>query len=236
MIKGKKVGRLKRKEKKQLTLEHRKFYNLIRAEGQRILIENITGRKIMKSGKNSKKIIVSVCMVVGLLIIGCRSINVPLINYRPVLSGDLNLYKGKSVYLMNFDNQANNTSIWYYYSPDKKFSYATKDTLHNYFWYSFRNALTTIGMGVSNVDNPDYTAPAMWVTLLSITDEQYQVRVTVQKKGVTVLAEQYTITEPPLEEKDRELSFLEQRAYRMTNRLIGTILGDQAFQEVLTKH
>jgi hypothetical protein len=61
------------------------------------------------------------------------------------------------------------------------------------------------------------------------------VRVTVQKTGTTILAEKYTIQEPPLEEKDRNLAVLEQRAYRMTNRLIETIMKDPRFRKVLTE-
>jgi hypothetical protein len=83
------------------------------------------------------------------------------------------------------------------------------------------------------VDNPDLTAPAMWVTLLSITDASYQVRLTVQKQGVTVFTEKYTLQEPPLSEKDRDIAALEQRAYTMTNRLIETIMKDQSFRKVL---
>jgi hypothetical protein len=75
----------------------------------------------------------------------------------------------------------------------------------------------------------------MWITLLSITDVSYSVRVTVQKTGTTILAEKYTIQEPPLEEKDRNLAVLEQRAYRMTNRLIETIMKDPRFRKVLTE-
>jgi hypothetical protein len=136
---------------------------------------------------------------------------------------------------MNFDNQANDTSIWYYYSPDKKFSYAGDGTIHNYFWYAFQNAFMKTGMIVSNMDHPDLTAPAMWVTLLSVTDASYQVRVTVQKKGTTVFTDTYTIQEPPLAEKDRTPDVLEKRAYRMTNRLIETILGDPRFRKVMTE-
>lgn len=192
----------------------------------------------MKSGKHMKTILGSVCMIISIAIIGCGTLNavkVPLSNYNPVLTGDYSVYKGKHVYLMNFDNQANDTSIWYYYSLDKKFSYSTNDTIHNYFWYAFRNAFAKAGMRVSNVDNPDLTAPAMWVTLLSLTDVTYFVMLTVQKRGITIFTEKYTIQEPPLAEKDRSLAALEQRAYRMTNRLIETIMNDPRFRKVFTE-
>ena len=191
----------------------------------------------MKSSKQIKTIIGSLCVIVSVIMIGCgtfRAVKVPLSNYNPVLTEDHNLYKGKRVYLMNFDNQANDTSIWNYYSPDKKFSYSTNDTIHNYFWYAFQKSFTKVGMRVSNMDNPDLTAPAMWVTLLSITDVSYHVRLTVQNRGITVFTEKYTIQEPPLAEKDRNLAALEQRAYIMTNRLIETIMKDPRFRKLLT--
>jgi hypothetical protein len=165
---------------------------------------------------------------------GCFGTKVPLNHYAPALAEDLDVYKGKRVYLMNFNNQADDTSIWRYFSPDRKFGYFMNDTLHNYFWYAFRDAFVKNGMLVSTVDNPDPKAPAMWVTLLSITDEQYRVRVTVQKSGATEFAETYTIQEPSLEEKDRTPPLLEQRAYRMTNRLIDSILNDNNFRKIIT--
>jgi len=90
-------------------------------------------------------------------------------------------------------------------------------------------------MLVSNVDNPDLPAPTMWVTLLSITDENYDVRVTVQIMDNTVFTKANTIQELPLAEKDRSPAALEQRAYRMTNRLIESIIKDPGFQKVLTE-
>jgi hypothetical protein len=188
----------------------------------------------MKSSKPMRIIVGCGCVIISIIMIGCAMTKVPLSNYRSAFTGDYGVYKGKRVYLMNFDNQAGDTSIWYYYSQDKKLSYAGNDTLHNYFWYAFENAFTKLGMLVSKMDNPDVTAPAMGVTLLSITDVNYNVSVIVQNRGVTVFTEKYTIQEPPLAEKDPNLAALEERAYRMTNRLIETILKDPGFQKALT--
>ena len=198
--------------------------------------------------KTHKCIAVSLFVAISIALFGCQGMKaglqsyhpgfsaekVGLQSYHPGFSAEYDVYKGKRIYLMNFDNQANDTSTWQYYSPDRKFSYSMKDTLHNYFWYAFRDAFLKIGMLVSNMDNPDPKAPAMWVTLLSITDEQYRVRVTVQKSGVTEFTETYTIQEPSLEEKDRTPPLLEQRAYRMTNRLIDSILKDNHFRKIIT--
>ena len=136
---------------------------------------------------------------------------------------------------MNFDNQANDTSVWYYYSQDQKFSYGTNSTIQNYFWYAFNDAFVKVGMLVSNVDNPDLSAPSMWATLRSITDERYNVRVTVQKRGVSSFVKDYTSQEPPPAEADRTTVHLAQRAYKMTNQLIETMLADPEFQRVITE-
>ena len=90
-------------------------------------------------------------------------------------------------------------------------------------------------MRVTNVDKPDLKAPAMLVTLLSITDASYRVMVTVQRRGATVFTKKYTIEEPLLAEKDRNIAALEQRAYTMTNRLIETIMNEPDFRKVLTE-
>jgi hypothetical protein len=181
--------------------------------------------------KLAKKTLGFLAIGFALLLPGCFGIKVPLDRYTPAVTEGQEAYKGKRIYLMNFDNIANDTSIWRYYSPDKKFGYFMNDTLHNYFWYAFRDTFRKNGMLLSTVDNPDANAPAMWVTLLSITDEQYSVRVTVQKRGVTAFTQEYMIREPPLDEKSRTPALLEQRAYRMTNRLIETILRDPNFQK-----
>jgi len=176
-------------------------------------------------------------MVISLLSSGCagRRTSVLIDQYKPQFSKEWNQYKGKSVYLMNFDNQANDTSIWYYYSRDQEFSYGTNTTIHNYFWYAFNDSFVKAGMAVSRVDNPDLSAPSIWITLRSITDECYQVRVTGQKKGATIFMKDYAIEEPLPPEADRNPADLAQRAYRMTNQLIESILADPEFQKIITE-
>jgi hypothetical protein len=73
----------------------------------------------------------------------------------------------------------------------------------------------------------------MWVTLRSITDERYTLRVTVQKKGATVFIKDYTTEEALPAEENRIPQVMAQRAYRMTNRLIESILGGLEFQTVI---
>ena len=72
---------------------------------------------------------------------------IPLKNYYPAFTTDLSEYKGKRVYLMNFDNQARDTTVWYYFSPDKQYAYSGNSMIQNYFWYSFEKALIVSGCG-----------------------------------------------------------------------------------------
>jgi len=176
-------------------------------------------------------------MVISLLFPGCAGMRTSVLidQYQPQFSKEWNQYKGKSIYLMNFDNQANDTSIWYYFSRDQKFSYGSQSTIHNYFWYAFNDAFVKAGISVSSVDNPDMTAPSMWITLRSITDERYQVRVTVQKKGATSFIKDYRCEEPMPAEAARNPAALAQRAYKMTNQLIESILADPEFQRIITE-
>jgi hypothetical protein len=192
-------------------------------------------RGAMKFSKHIKNIIHSVWLFMGITIIGCGGMaGVSLQNYQPVFTGDHSVYKGKSVYLMNFENQANDTTIWYYFSTDRKTSYGTKDVIHNYFWYGFRDALLKVGMIVTNVDNPDPNAPAMWLTLMSITDERFRVKVTVQRKGEPDFVERYEVKESPLPSGDLKPANLEKRAYEMTNRLFENILNDPDFKKIFS--
>jgi len=91
---------------------------------------------------------------VFLVVVACaprvESTNIELRRYAPAFTADLSAYKGLRVCLMNVDNQAGDTSIGYYYSPDKQFAYAGDSSLRNYFWYAFEKALVSLGMAVSN--------------------------------------------------------------------------------------
>ncbi|MCX5830257.1 MAG: hypothetical protein NTV58_20000 [Deltaproteobacteria bacterium] len=156
-------------------------------------------------------------------------------SYAPAFTADLGEYRGKHVYLMNFDNQASDTTNFSYKSLDKAFVYSGDSLIHNYFWYAFEKAFTGLGMVVSNGDKPDITAPAMWLTLRSVTDEKYQVEVKINKREQLVFSKLYTITGDPVPEANRTKDFLEKRAYQMTNQLIQAILTDPAFKEAFFK-
>lgn len=160
---------------------------------------------------------------------------VTLRSYSPAFTADLGEYKGKRVYLMNFDNQARDTTNFAYFSPDKAFVYSGDSLIHNYFWYAFEKAFVGLGMTVSNDDKPDLTAPAMWLTLKSVTDDKYEVDVKLNKWEYLVFRKMYTVTGDQVPETNRTKEILEKRAYRMTNQLIQAVLTDPAFKEIFFK-
>ena len=75
----------------------------------------------------------------------------------------------------------------------------------------------------------------MWLTLKSVTDDKYEIEVTINKVDYLVFRKMYTITGDPVPEANRTKEFLEKRAYQMTNQLIQTILTDPAFKEAFFK-
>lgn len=186
------------------------------------------------------KHMVFVTMILSVVLIsiyacGVYGTRIELTSYSPGLKGDLSDYRGKKIYLMNFDNQAMNTSIWYYYSRDYKFTYGWESLIHNYFWYSFRKAMVNLGMEVSNVDRPDPSAPGMWLRLKSLTDERFVVEVYIQKFSAPLFIKTYSINAEPLPPEERTPENLEMRAYDMTDKLIGAILTDPQFKSAFLK-
>ena len=161
---------------------------------------------------------------------------IPLRNYYPAFTTDLNEYKGRRVYLMNFDNRARDTTVWYYFSPDRQYAYSGNSLIHNYFWYSFEKALISLGMWVSNMDKPDPYAPAMWMILKSITDARFEVEVKMQKFVYGVFfTKVYAVTGEDIKQEERTAQNMEKRAYRMTNKLFETILTDPQFKKAYFK-
>jgi hypothetical protein len=179
--------------------------------------------------------IISFCSLLFSCSPGLHGTKIELKSYSPAFKGDLSAYKGKKINLINFDNQAGNTGLWYYYSADQKFSYGGDSVIHNYFWYAFQNALVNIGMEVSSGHRTNPLLPAMWMSLKSVTDDRFEVRINLQKNEIPFLIKVYTVTAQQLAEEQRTPENLERRAYDMTNSLIETILTDPEFKNAFLK-
>jgi len=167
-----------------------------------------------------------------------KNVVVSLTNYSPYFKADLSEYKGKRINLLDFHNEAKDTTLGYYFSLDRKYAYCGPSFIDNYFWYSFEKALLSLVMFVSDRRTPDPHAPAVWMTLKSMTDTKFEVEVKLQKFVYGVLfTKTYSITGEDLPDKVEQLTqdYLEKRAYNMTNKLFETILTDPEFKKVYFK-
>jgi hypothetical protein len=150
--------------------------------------------------------------------------------YTPQLHENLNVYKGTAVFLNSFENRAQNTSMFYYYSPDFGVTYEGSPSLHSYVWYCFKKAFTSLGMRVYEAD-PPADVPEIRLVFTTLTDREFKFEVTVLKDGQEVFKNTYAIAAPAPEDMRPEA--LEERAYRMIDAAVSSILFDQKFQQSL---
>jgi hypothetical protein len=193
----------------------------------------------------NRKISISLVTILALCAVLCSCIHlakivstkIEITSHVPSLKADLGQYKGKPIYLINFDNQAQNTTIWCYFSRDRQYSYCGDTTVQNYFWQSFDRALKHIGMIVSSESRPDPVAPGMWMTLKSITDDRFVVEIKIQTRWEPSFTKIYEVAGDVSGniEGTPVQADLEKRAYLMTDRLIETILTDEEFQKAYFK-
>ncbi|MFH1136261.1 MAG: hypothetical protein V1816_09260 [Pseudomonadota bacterium] len=150
--------------------------------------------------------------------------------YVPDLKAELSDYSGKSMTLLNMVNDAENSAMWGYYSPDGKMSYVT-DWPETYFWYMFQRAILSAGTTVFTEDNRNPNSPAVLITLKSLSSEAYTFKVDVGK-GISPAAftKDFTIKGPPISEGEPNLEQLENRAYEMTSMAVLAIFQDPEFK------
>jgi hypothetical protein len=193
----------------------------------------------------NRKITISLVTVLALCSVLCSCIHlakivskkIELTSYAPTLKADLSQYKGKPIYLINFDNQAQNTTIWCFFSRERQYSYCGDTTIHSYFWHSFDRALKQIGMIISTESRPDPAAPGMWMTLKSINDDRFVVEVKIQTRWEPYFTKTYEVAGDASSniEGTPMQADLEKRVYLMIDRLIEAILTDAEFQKAYFK-
>ncbi len=177
-------------------------------------------------------------IVIALVAGGCRrainggseKVEIKQESYFPELGKTFPGYRGKSIYLANVDNQANNTTTWYYYNPQGNITYESWPSLTSYFWYVIQKGLERAGLKVYSMDQAT-TAPEVDITLESITDQQFQYMVSVHGKGAP-FQKRFTITMAPAATTDAGL--LEKRAYKMIDKMVKAMLEDRGFERAVS--
>jgi hypothetical protein len=201
-----------------------------------------------------KLIRLAVCFLAAVALLGCAGGSKIVLNkdnYKPGFrSGEFSRYRGKTVILDNFINQAANTRQWSYASADGKFTYEATDHLESYMWYCFKKAFDSTGIKVldQTYGHPGPYYHPWWgprpyqqpvaapkgvtdfqLILKSMTDQEWVVQVLIFKNGETKLQKDYTITVPPTTSQDK--AELEKRAYRTVDQLVTAVFRDREFQK-----
>jgi hypothetical protein len=147
--------------------------------------------------------------------------------YAPSFAAkDLSAYKGKSVYFPAVTNNANNTSIWNYYSPGSDVYYEATPALQTYFWDCFAKDFNWIGVKLA----PDATAaPHLEVIMNSVTDQEFKFQVILLGPGKPPFRKDYTVTMAPTKEKDP--AQLEKRGYQLVDAAFMAMVGDADFRK-----
>ena len=153
-------------------------------------------------------------------------------SYSPNLSGKLEGYKNKEVFLADFENQAEDTRIWYYYSPDRNTTYEASPTLHSYLWYCWEKALWKLDLRrVYRDESPSGDIPELRLVFTAWSDRNFLCSVTILKKAAVVFSKSFDVKFD--EPAPTDTAQLEQRAYRQMDGIISTILSDDGVKKAL---
>jgi hypothetical protein len=149
--------------------------------------------------------------------------------------GQFSRYQGKSILLTTIRDESKNTSNLAYYNPEGTVGYqlfyssdhSIQQPVPSYFWYALKKGFECAGIRIEEY-GPIYDAE-LSLTLLSLTDEEIQFRALLTRNGVLTLQKEYAVAMPKLPVIDKGL--LEDRAYRMLDAIVATILTDPGFHK-----
>jgi len=177
-----------------------------------------------------KSVVVCACLAVAGLV-ACRAAGTKVVIrqdiYMPSFANEnLSAYKGTSVYLSAVTNNANNTSIWNYYSPGSAVYYEATPALQTYFWDCFIKDFNWIGVKTASDSSG---APNMEIIMTSITDQEFRFQVILLPPGKSPFRKDYTVTMSPTQDTDP--AKLEQRGYRLVDAAFTAIVRDPEFKK-----
>lgn len=172
-------------------------------------------------------------------------------SYVPSFRGADYRFKGKTVILDNFTNQAANTKQWGYFSADSKFYYEATTHLESYLWDCFRKAFQHAGIKVfdHSYGYGVYPYHHWWggapyrprpqgglrdavefqVVLMSMTDQECKFQVLLFKKGEQKFQKDYNVTMPTLASLDPKER--ERNAYLLIDQMVTTVFKDREFRK-----
>jgi hypothetical protein len=149
--------------------------------------------------------------------------------------GQFGMFQGRRILLTTIRDESKNTSNLAYYSPEGTVGYqlfyssehSIQQPVVSYFWYALKKGFECVGVRIEE-HGPIYDAE-LSLTFLSLTDEEVQFRALLLRQGTLSLQKEYAVAMPKLPAPDKAL--LEDRAYRMLDAIVATILSDPDFQK-----
>lgn len=188
-----------------------------------------------------RKMIVGGLLLTVLVVAGCAPyarMVVPLNRDKYVCKNDagkFTLFQGKRILLTTITDESRNTSGLAYYNPEGTVGYQLfyssqhemQQPVVSYFWYALKKGFECVGVQIQEYGT--IFDAELSLTFLSLTDEEIQFRVLLIRKEVLTLQKEYAVTMPRVATVDKNL--LEDRAYRMLDAIVATILNDPDFQK-----
>ena len=149
-------------------------------------------------------------------------------------------YKGKTILLNSIANKSQNTTMFYYYSNDKKVCYEGSPSLESYMWYCFQKAFMYIGVIVQEPQGTPFTPTVvpegmimMELEFTTFTDTKLVFNINLFKGNRIIYKKTFPITMQPCTNPD-PLS-LEKNAYKMMDEAFTSVLSDSGFRESFLK-
>jgi hypothetical protein len=171
---------------------------------------------------------------VTLSLTGCARPSIFLNAYSANLPQTAKGYQGVRVNLGGVENDAWDTTIWYYYSDNSRLVYEGAPTLADFFEDAFQRAFMAAGMDVSRQGFVPPGRPNLEFTMKSVSEERFVFDLTVYRGRTAVYTRTYRVLEPVPPAGRRDEAALEERAYRMVNTLVRQILTDPHFRRAVT--
>jgi hypothetical protein len=150
--------------------------------------------------------------------------------YAPDLRRDWPEHRGRSLCLDYVVNEADDTSIFRYYSPDEMVIYTT-DRLDVFFWNSFRKAFLTAGLRVAGPDCGKSRLPRVQFTMVSVTDREFTFEVLLYDQGAATFSKIYQVSGPPVAPGEMTEHEYARRAYSMISETAAQVLSDPEFRQ-----
>lgn len=160
--------------------------------------------------------------------------------YTPKVSpAEFSELQGRQILIWSIVDQAKNTENLAYYNEERtvgyKLFYSNPDRsmsqpVVSFLWYSLKKGFEQAGIKVVE-DGPLYDAE-LFLTILSLTDEEIHFTALVTRSGRQLYTKEYRVHAPGAKSTDREV--LKQRAYGMLDEIVRTILRDDDFRKGLS--